>query len=55
MARKTSKPAAWALPLPVRIIGTWNEDGTSDAMNVAWTGQYDATQLILCLSEGHKT
>lgn len=24
-------------------------------MNAAWTGQYDATQIILCLSKGHKT
>lgn len=55
MTRKSFSPAAWALPLPVSIIGTWNEDGSADAMNAAWTGQYDSTQIILCLSESHKT
>lgn len=55
MTRKTFSPSAWCLPLPVSIIGTTNEDGTPNAMNAAWTGQYDSTQIILCLSEGHKT
>lgn len=55
MSRKTFVPAAWCLPLPVSIIGTTNEDGTANAMNAAWTGQYDSTQIVLCLSAGHKT
>ncbi|MBO5522089.1 MAG: flavin reductase, partial [Roseburia sp.] len=37
------------------IIGTYDEDGTPDAMNAAWGGLYDADKVILCLSEGHKT
>ena len=32
-----SKP--WMLPQPVLIIGTYNEDGTPNAMNAAWGGQ----------------
>lgn len=31
-----SKP--WFYPLPVLIIGTYNEDNTADAMNAAWGG-----------------
>ncbi len=42
-------------PLPVLIIGTYDEDGTADAMNAAWGGLYDADKVVLCLSEGHKT
>ena len=55
MTRKHFKPAAWALPQPVSIIGTYDEHGTPNAMNAAWTGQYDDTQVALCLSAGHKT
>ena len=55
MTRKNFTPAAWALPQPVSIIGTWDPDGTPNAMNAAWTGQYDDNQVILCLSAGHRT
>ena len=48
-----SKP--WFYPLPVLIIGTYNEDNTADAMNAAWGGLYDADKVVLCLSAGHKT
>lgn len=48
-----SKP--WLYPLPVLIIGTYNEDGTADAMNAAWGGLYDTDKVVLCLSAGHKT
>ena len=33
---------AWMLPQPVLIIGTYNSDGTPNAMNAAWGGQWDA-------------
>ena len=42
-------------PQPVLIIGTYDEDGTPDAMNAAWGGLYAADKVVLCLSEGHKT
>ena len=48
-----SKP--WFYPLPVLIIGTYNPDGTPDAMNAAWGGLYGADQVVLCLSQGHRT
>ncbi len=53
--RKNFGTKSWFYPLPVLIIGTYNEDGTADAMNAAWGGLYDADKVVLCLSEGHKT
>ncbi len=48
-----SKP--WFYPLPVLIIGTYDEHGKADAMNAAWGGLYDSDLVELCLSHGHKT
>ena len=45
----------WFYPLPVLIIGTYDENGKPDAMNAAWGGLYDANLVELCLSAGHKT
>ena len=53
--RKNFGTKSWFYPLPVLIVGTYNEDGTADAMNAAWGGLYDADKVILCLSAGHKT
>lgn len=46
---KSFKPNAWLLPQPVLIIGTYNADGTPDAMNAAWGGQWDATEIMISL------
>ena len=53
--RKNFGSKSWFYPLPVLIIGTYNEDGTADAMNAAWGGLYDSDKVVLCLSAGHKT
>ena len=45
----------WTYPQPVFIIATYGEDGTPDAMNAAWGGISDDTQISMCLSAGHKT
>jgi len=42
-------------PMPVLIIGTYDENGTPDAMNAAWGGVYDTDQVMICLSDNHKT
>lgn len=55
MAFKTLKPAAWLLPQPVLMIGTYDADGNPDVMNAVWGGMYDGDLVELCLSEGHKT
>ncbi|MBB5182761.1 flavin reductase family protein [Catenisphaera adipataccumulans] len=41
-------------PQPVLIIGTYNEDGTANAMNAAWGGICGADRIIIDLSM-HKT
>ena len=53
--RKSFGVKPWFYPLPVLIIGTYNADGTADAMNAAWGGLYDADKVELCLSAGHRT
>ena len=53
--RKNFGANTWAYPMPVFIIATYDENGTPDAMNAAWGGIYDTNQIMLCLSEGHKT
>ncbi|MDO5446783.1 MAG: flavin reductase [Prevotellaceae bacterium] len=42
-----SKP--WVLPQPVLIIGTYNEQGTANAMNAAWGGQLDMKEIIISM------
>lgn len=39
--RKNFEAKPWFYPLPVLIIGTYDEDGTPDAMNAAWGGLYE--------------
>ena len=46
---KNFKPKAWMLPQPVLIIGTYNADGTPNAMNAAWGGQWDYEEIIISL------
>ena len=42
-------------PMPVLIIGTYDESGTPNAMNAAWGGVYDTNQVMVCLADDHKT
>ena len=53
--RKNFGAKAFSYPQPVFIIATYNDDGSADAMNAAWGGISDTTELSVCLSEGHKT
>lgn len=53
--RKNFGVKPWFYPLPVLIIGTYDENGTPGAMNAAWGGLYDSDKVVLCLSAGHKT
>lgn len=46
---KSFKPQAWVLPQPVLIIGTYDADGTPNAMNAAWGGQWDYHEVIISL------
>lgn len=53
--RKDFGKKTWFYPLPVLIVGSYDENGKADAMNAAWGGIYDRDHVILCLSAGHKT
>ena len=53
--RKDFGAKALLFPMPVLIIGTYNDDGTPNAMNAAWGGISDDTQISICLSPTHKT
>ncbi len=46
---KSFKPKAWLLPQPVLIIGTYDADGTPNAMNAAWGGQWDGKEIMISL------
>lgn len=46
---KNFKPKAWLLPQPVLIIGTYDADGTPNAMNAAWGGQWDMTRIAISM------
>ncbi len=46
---KSFKPEAWLLPQPVLIIGTYESDGTPNAMNAAWGGQWDRNEIMISL------
>lgn len=40
---------AWVLPQPVLIIGTYDADGTPNAMNAAWGGQWDYNEIMISM------
>ena len=45
----------YIMPMPVLIIGTYNEDGSPNAMNAAWGTLSDNNVVALCLEAAHKT
>ncbi len=42
-------------PMPVLMIATYGDDDKVDVMNMAWGGICGSTQVVLNISEGHKT
>ena len=42
-------------PMPVFIIGTYDENGIANAMNAAWGGISEEDEITICVSEDHKT
>ena len=53
--RKNFGAKEMCYPMPVFIIGTYNEDGTPNAMNAAWGGISEEQQISICVDAGHKT
>lgn len=39
----------WILPQPVLVVGTYNADGTPNAMNAAWAGQWDYKEIMISM------
>lgn len=52
--RKDLGKKSWVFPMPVLILGTYDENGVANAMNAAWGGMYDFDKITVSLSE-HKT
>lgn len=50
--RKDFGAKTWLYPMPVLIIGTYDENGNPNAMNAAWGGIYDYNQITVSLG-GH--
>jgi flavin reductase (DIM6/NTAB) family NADH-FMN oxidoreductase RutF len=53
--RKNFGPKTMCYPMPVFIIGTYNADGTPNAMNAAWGGISEETEISICVDNSHKT
>ena len=53
--RKNFGAKAMCYPMPVFIIGTYNANGTPNAMNAAWGGISEETEITVCVDSRHKT
>ena len=53
--RKNLKPSPSLTPMPVLIIGSYDENGIPDAMNAAWGTASDSAQLCIFIAKSHKT
>ena len=53
--RKNLKPKPLIYPLPVLIIGTYDQTNTPNAMNAAWGMVCDYDKVCIVLDSSHKT
>lgn len=53
--RKNFGAKAILYPMPVLIIGSYDENGIPNAMNAAWGGISEETEISICVSDTHKT
>lgn len=53
--RKNFGAKTMCYPMPVFIIGTYNADGTPNAMNAAWGGISEDKEISICVDSEHKT
>ena len=53
--RKNFGAKPWIYPMPVLIIGTYDEQGVPNAMNAAWGMISDVDKVTICLDAKHKT
>lgn len=45
----------WLYPMPVLIIGSYDDQGVANAMNAAWGGISLEEQISICVDDVHKT
>jgi flavin reductase (DIM6/NTAB) family NADH-FMN oxidoreductase RutF len=55
MSRKNFGAKPYSFPQPVFIIASYGEDGTPCAMNAAWCGISNNSEVSMCISAGHKS
>ena len=48
-------PKTMCYPMPVFMIGTYNQDGTPNVMNAAWGGISEEKEITICVDNEHKT
>lgn len=48
-----AKPVLY--PMPVLLIGSYDENGVPNVMNAAWGGISEENEISICVSEDHKT
>ena len=53
--RKNFGAKTLCYPRPVFIIASYDENGTPNAMNAAWGGITEETEITICVSAEHKT
>lgn len=53
--RKNFGPKPALYPMPVLILAAYGEDGVPNAMNAAWGGISEETEISMCISPEHKT
>lgn len=53
--RKNISTTEAIFPMPVLMIATYNEDGSVNVMNAAWGMMKDRDEIVLNLTESHKT
>lgn len=53
--RKNFGAKAMLYPMPVLIIGSFDENGVPNAMNAAWGGISEETEISICVAAGRKT
>ena len=53
--KKNIKTTEAIFPMPVLMIATYNEDNSVNVMNAAWGTMLERDQVILNLTESHKT
>ena len=53
--KRSLKPKAYIYPLPVLIIGSYDENGIANAMTAAWGTVCDVSKVSICIDKTHKT